>query len=188
VFERFTKQARAVVRDAEAEARMLGADAIGSEHLLVAVVARIGTWPFVQPLGGHFAVHPIGLDPPVTADKIRLLLSRRDPDAEALEAIGISLAEVRRKLEETFGPEIWDASAKPGRLPFTADAKKVLELALREALELRSRRLTREHILLGLLREESEAKRIVTELGASPDDVREGLRCRLGQMARLATR
>jgi ATP-dependent Clp protease ATP-binding subunit ClpA len=188
VFERFTKQARQVVRRAEQEARALRASAIGPEHLLLAVAEEMGPWPFVQPLGGHLHVHPIGVDLPVTADKIRALLSRRDPDAEALEAIGISLAEVRRKIEETFGPDTWEGFTERKRLPFTAEAKKVLELALREALELRNRRLTREHILLGLLREEGEATRIVAELGASPDDVREGLRITLGQMVRLATR
>jgi hypothetical protein len=190
VFEHFTKPAREAVRGAEREARALGASAIGPEHLLLSVVEQMGPWPFAQPLGRQrfFSIQIGADDPRVTAEKIRSLLSRRDPDAEALEAIGISLAGVRRKVEETFGPDTWDALPKAKRLPFTAEAKKALELALREALELRNRRLTREHILLGLLREEGEARRIVVELGGDPDDVREGLRLTLGQMARLATR
>jgi hypothetical protein len=190
VFERFTRQARDVVRAAEREARAARAAAIGPEHLLVAVVDQIGPWPFVAPVMGqsYFSIHPLDLDPRVTAAKIRALLSRRDPDAQALEAIGISLADVRRKIEETFGPDAWERPAEPKRLPFTAEAKRALELALREALELRNRRLTREHILLGLLREEGEPRRIVAELGVAPDEVRERLRAALGRMARLATR
>ena len=188
MFERFTKAAREVVRLAELEARRLGADAVGPEHLLVATVEQMGSWgswPFVGP--SSFTVRSGSeLPEPVTADRIRSLL-QQDPDAEALATLGISLAEVRRRAEEAFGPDAWEPPAARRRTPFTKEAKQVLELALREALALASREIRREHILLALLRVE-RPRAIVRELGAAPDDAYERLRASLSQLARLATR
>ena len=87
-------------------------------------------------------------------------------DAAALRAIGIDLDEVRRHLEETFGEGAlervtWKRGRRwrkrcdgpsIGHIPFTPRAKKVLELALREALALQHKRIGTEHILLGLIR------------------------------------
>src|SRR5258708_7459421 len=83
---------------------------------------------------------------------LRRLLSAEAPEGEGLAAIGISLHEVRETIEEAFGP---DALNCDGRLPFRADAKRALELALRETVELRQRRIGTTELLLGLLREPS---------------------------------
>jgi hypothetical protein len=193
VFERFTKQAREIVRSADAEARQLGAKAIGSEHLLVATVAQMSSgpqtnpWPFVD-MGPVLQPVADRMPEPVTAGTIREFVRARNEDAEALAAIGISLDDVRQKVEEALGPGVWQQPIHQGRLRFTDDAKRALELALREALELARREITAETILLGLLREDSEARRVVVALGASPDDAYERLRGSLRQMARLATR
>ena len=70
--------------------------------------------------------------------------------AKALEALHISLEAVRERVEETIGPA---GSAPTGSPPFTPRAKKVLELSLREALQLGHNYIGTEHMLLGLIRE-----------------------------------
>src|SRR5204862_605236 len=70
--------------------------------------------------------------------------------AKALEQLGISLEAVREKVEETIGPA---GSSTTGSPPFTPRAKKVLELSLREALQLGHNYIGTEHMLLGLVRE-----------------------------------
>lgn len=70
--------------------------------------------------------------------------------AKALEAMGISLADVRKQVEETVGQ---GQQAPTGHIPFSPRAKKVLELSNREALQLGHNYIGTEHILLGLIRE-----------------------------------
>jgi hypothetical protein len=84
--------------------------------------------------------------------------------AKALESLGISLEAVREKVEETIGPA---GSAPTGSPPFTPRAKKVLELSLREALQLGHNYIGTEHMLLGLVREgEGVAAQVLVSLGA----------------------
>src|SRR5690606_23086445 len=70
--------------------------------------------------------------------------------AKALESLGISLEAVRSQVEEIIGQ---GGTAPSGHIPFTPRAKKVLELSLREALQLGHNYIGTEHILLGLIRE-----------------------------------
>jgi Clp amino terminal domain, pathogenicity island component len=88
----------------------------------------------------------------------------------ALTELGISLEAVRAQVEA----EIGQGSEAPGRhIPFTPRAKKVLELSLREALQLGHNYIGTEHILLGLIREgEGVAARVLVGLGAGLDRVR----------------
>ncbi len=91
--------------------------------------------------------------------------------AKALEALGISLEAVREKVEETIGPA---SSAPPGSPPFTPRAKRVLELSLREALQLGHSYIGTEHMLLGLVREgEGVAAQVLVSLGADLPRVRQ---------------
>jgi ATP-dependent Clp protease ATP-binding subunit ClpC len=91
--------------------------------------------------------------------------------AQALESLGISLAAVREKVEEKIGPAQGSA---PGSPPFTPRAKKVLELSLREALQLGHNYIGTEHMLLGLVREgEGEAAQVLISLGADLGKVRQ---------------
>jgi ATP-dependent Clp protease ATP-binding subunit ClpA len=172
MFERFTTEARAVVTGAQEQGRELGHAYIGTEHLLLSMLAiDDGMSALLRARG-------------VTLDTARAAVQQyvqRPPegltpsDADALRAIGIDLDEVRRRLAENFGP---DALARPpeepvrrrfglrrrrharpasapgsGHIPFSPRAKKVLELSLREALRLKHRSIGTEHILLGLIRE-----------------------------------
>src|SRR6202042_1972024 len=90
--------------------------------------------------------------------------------AKALESLGISLEAVREKVEETIGPA---GSAPTGSPPFTPRAKKVLELSLREALQLGHNYIGTEHMLLGLVREgEGAGAQVLVGLGADLEQVR----------------
>ena len=91
--------------------------------------------------------------------------------AKALESLGISLEAVREKVEETIGPAGTSTTGSP---PFTPRAKKVLELSLREALQLGHNYIGTEHMLLGLVREgEGVAAQVLVSLGADLSRVRQ---------------
>ena len=91
--------------------------------------------------------------------------------AKALEALGISLEAVRAQVEEIIGQ---GGSSPSGHIPFTPRAKKVLELSLREALQLGHNYIGTEHILLGLIREgEGVAAQVLVKLGADLGRVRQ---------------
>jgi ATP-dependent Clp protease ATP-binding subunit ClpA len=91
--------------------------------------------------------------------------------ARALESLDISLEAVRAEVTEIIGQ---GQSPPTGHIPFTPRAKKVLELSLREALELGHDYIGTEHILLGLLREgEGVAAQVLVKLGASLERVRQ---------------
>ena len=90
---------------------------------------------------------------------------------KALESLGISLEAVRQQVEEIIGQ---GQQAPSGHIPFTPRAKKVLELSLREALQLGHNYIGTEHILLGLIREgEGVAAQVLVKLGADLNRVRQ---------------
>ena len=115
MFERFTNRARHVVVLAQEEARRLGHNYIGTEHVLLGLLGEPGGVAF-----------------------------------QALERFGVTLEGAREAVTAMIGP-----GKKPmsGHIPFTPRAKKTLELALREALQLHHGYIGTEHILLGLIRE-----------------------------------
>jgi ATP-dependent Clp protease ATP-binding subunit ClpC len=91
--------------------------------------------------------------------------------AKALESLGIALEGVRQQVEEIIGQ---GQQAPSGHIPFTPRAKKVLELSLREALQLGHNYIGTEHILLGLIREgEGVAAQVLVKLGADLNRVRQ---------------
>jgi ATP-dependent Clp protease ATP-binding subunit ClpA len=115
MFERFSGQARHVVVSAQEEARELDHNYIGTEHLLLGLLA--------------------------TSDSLA---------SASLTALGYTRDDVQAKLVELVGR---GKASAGGHIPFTPRAKKVLELSLREALQLKHNYIGTEHILLGLLRE-----------------------------------
>ena len=136
MFERFTDRARRVLVLGQEEARTLGHNFLGTEHLLLGLVRE----------GDGVA-------------------------AIALDQLGIRLDDVREKVKESIGPA---GSATAGSPPFTPRAKKVLELSLREALQLGHNYIGTEHILLGLVREgEGVAAQVLVGLGADLSGVRQ---------------
>ncbi len=168
--ERFTSDAREVVVLAQAEARALRHGHIGTEHLLLALL-RLDT-PTTAVLRRH------GLDHDEVTEAVTAHLGGEDLDAEALRTLGIDLDAVRDVAEATFGPGALDAPRRgrrrgvAGHIPFTPDAKKVLELSLREALAMHSRTITDGHIVLGLLRGGGTALEVLRERGADPGTLR----------------
>ena len=124
MFERFTANARRAVVTAQEEARELNHNYIGTEHILLALLR-----------------HPDAI------------LNEESAIAPAvLEDFGMSSEGVRKEVIDKVG--IGKGKAKTGHIPFTPRAKKVLELALREALQLHHNYIGTEHLLLGLIRED----------------------------------
>lgn len=144
MFERFTRDARDAVTEAQNEAEALGADRIGSLHVLLGAVAVPG------PASDALRRCGTGIE------ELRRLARAQAPggiDAAALSSIGVDLAAVRDHVETAFGAGALDrARRKGGRRSFAPDAKKVLEMALREAIPLHHRRIDTGHLLLGALR------------------------------------
>ena len=176
MFERFTKKARDVVTGAQAVAVRQGADVIASEHLLAAmheIPDNLGLMVLAA-----FSVRREDVD----AELDRIREGGPNPsDAEALATLGIVLDEVRRQIEEAFGPGALDrtrASRDRGRrfdghVPFGKDAKKVLGLALREAVALKHNFIGCEHILLGMLHDDTGAAgRFLRDRGVRQDAAR----------------
>jgi ATP-dependent Clp protease ATP-binding subunit ClpA len=180
MFERFTDRSREVVRRAVDEARSEGQRPVGTEHLLLGVLAD----------ADNLAVRVLA-DAGVRAEDLRTAIRRRvasgadlgDADAAALREIGIDLAAIVARIEQSFGPDaLREAVPAPRRRwgrrrhtggPFSPRSKKVLELSLREAIRLRHHHIGTEHILLGLLREGGGlAALVLTEAGVDLDDVR----------------
>jgi ATP-dependent Clp protease ATP-binding subunit ClpA len=160
MFERFTAKARRAVVVAQEEARERKADEIRTEHLLVALFA----------VPDNLAVQVLvrsGVDrATVRAEIDRLRPAGRPLDAEALSTLGIDLDQVRRQVEEAFGPGALDRTRAAlggkgprrfGHIPFEPAAKKAFELALREAIHLKHDWIGTEHLLLGLLHTETGA-------------------------------
>ena len=100
-----------------------------------------------------------------------LIQERDGVAAKALQSLDIGLESVRAQVEEIIGQ---GGNPPSGHIPFTPRAKKILELSLREALQLSHNYIGTEHILLGLLREgEGVAAQVLAKLGADLDRVRE---------------
>jgi ATP-dependent Clp protease ATP-binding subunit ClpA len=165
MFERFTDQARLVVRLSQDEARRLGHPFIGTEHLLLAILGE-GHGPAAQALIAQ------GVTGPDLSRRIIGLIAPPDNelDSEALATIGIDLDQVRQATEASFGPGALDPKgcreARKGHIPFSRRAKKTLELSLREAHALDHEYIGTGHILLGVLREgQGLAARVLTDAG-----------------------
>ncbi|MBH0778362.1 Clp protease N-terminal domain-containing protein [Nocardia bovistercoris] len=165
MFERFSKSARIAVVAAQEGAREVGSSDIDVEHVLLgllenaepevkALLAEVGlTYDGVlRTLTEQGEVTPGTTGEPLGAE-----------DAEALRSIGIDLDAVRRSLEATFGEDALDRPVPEsrgflgrwlhgGHIPFTRDAKKILELALREAIARKDRSIESGHVLLAILR------------------------------------
>jgi Clp amino terminal domain, pathogenicity island component len=135
MFERFTDKARRAVVLAADEARLLGHDHIGTEHILLGILNE----------GAGIA-------------------------ASALTSLGITLEAARIQVAATAR----SGAAPPEHIPFTAQAKRSLELALREALQLGYDYIGTEHILLGLIHDDkASGAQTLAGLGADLSAVRQ---------------
>jgi ATP-dependent Clp protease ATP-binding subunit ClpA len=146
MLERFTKPARRVVESAVGTASRSRATRVRPEHLFLALLAEDGSLA-VQVLSALGAT-PDRILAEIEGRRNRYAEGLGDEDAEALATIGIDLEEVLRRLD----PEPDEALPRV-RTRFSREAKKVLELSLREAVALHHNYIGTEHILLGLARE-----------------------------------
>jgi ATP-dependent Clp protease ATP-binding subunit ClpA len=164
MFERFTDKARKVVLLAKGKATERGDDQIRPVHLLYGLAAADGVAARVlaalgvdagavdRELGRAGGPPPAGVPGPGDM--------AASGDAEALAAIGIDLDEIKRRIEDSFGPGALErVPLTPrgplnwtGRLPLAEGSKLTLALALREARALHHTYIGTEHLLLGLLR------------------------------------
>ncbi|HKH54102.1 MAG TPA: Clp protease N-terminal domain-containing protein [Propionibacteriaceae bacterium] len=204
MFERFTHAARQVIVRGQEEARTFRHPWLGTEHLLLGILAQPGA-PGVRVL----------TDLGVNLDTGRATLSQLvgrgglsspgsgESDADALRTLGIDLDEVRRRAESSFGPRALDyPPGRPprrrllwrrgrcgypdltGHLPFMPRAKRALERAHREAAALGDQHIGVEHLLLGLLDPKSNmAVELLRHLGADPEVLRTRLLADLGKAA-----
>lgn len=186
MFERFTADCRRAVVLAQEEARMLRSPYTSSEHVLLGLLGLPGDAAVALLAEG-------GLDLPTAREAVRRLHagSGTELDAEALDTIGIDLDAVREKVESVFGVGALSPTAGPGdrrrrggipsgHLPFTPEAKKALELALREALVFKSREILPAHLLLGLLRDQNtQSARVVRDHGFDLAALRDRIRATL---------
>lgn len=179
MFERFSKPAREVVMHARQEAQDQGHRHVGTEHLLLGLV-----W---QPGGAHDALVAAGLTHARVAEAIAASTMLGSVDAAALKTVGIDLDAVLSRITETFGSDALQRAMPPRRRwrgGVTPRVKKVLALALREAIHLGSNTIGTEHILLGILRDgDGRAARILADAGISADELRRALVDGLGKAA-----
>ena len=173
MFERFTDEARNAVVAAQREASALDHGWIGTEHLLLALLAD-GDGRAARVLR-DFAV-----DVAWARGEVERIVGRGEPDldADALATLGIDLDAVRERVERTFGRGALSRRRcrrglmPSGALPFTARAKKALELSLPEAIATDHRRIGTEHLLLALLRERTGvAAQLLARHGVELDHV-----------------
>jgi len=155
MFERFAADARETVVGAQEVARSRGDDAIDAAHLLLSLAGQDGST-------GATALAAVG----VTTDDLERHVdsaSRHDTlDGPALAALGIDLDEIRARTDAAFGPGALDRAGDDDRrrgrrnrrshIPFTPEAKKALELSLREAIHVGSRSIDSGHVLLAVAR------------------------------------
>jgi|SRR5271170_1702174 len=162
MFERFTDKARKVVILAKDKATERGDDQIRPAHMLYGLAAADGVAARVlTALGVDGAAVDRELGRAGTPPRsVGSADEAAAGDAEALAAIGIDLDEIKRRIEDSFGPGALErvplAPRGPlnwtGRLPLAAESKLTLALALKEARALHHNYIGTEHLLLGLLR------------------------------------
>ncbi|MEU0875756.1 Clp protease N-terminal domain-containing protein [Nocardia brasiliensis] len=160
MFERFSRSARMAIVIAQEDARELRSPTIEVEHVLLGLLSQceaelrgVLAASGLTHAGVTQALADNGKSAPLGAD-----------DAEALRSIGIDLDAVRESLEANFGSDALERAVPEerrglfgrgrnfGHIPFTKDAKKVLELSLREALAREDKSIESGHVLLGILR------------------------------------
>lgn len=171
MFEKFAKDAREAVVGAQEEARRLGVDRIGTEHVLLGTVRTPDTV-------AARALERLGVGRADLLAAVRAL-PRDAIDADALAGVGIDLDAVRAQVESAFGQGALDAeppSSPRGHLPFDTAAKKLLEVSLREALRYKHRRIDTGHLLLAVARlDDTTAHRVLSSLGVRTEAVRESV-------------
>lgn len=185
MFERFTSAARLTVVYAQDVAHQLHSTHVDTQHLVVSLLEAHGSLADT--------LRAAGVDPDDVARRARAAIAAGDAlDSAALASLGIDLDAVRASTDRWFGEGALDAAARPrrtspkGHVPFSADAKKALELSLREAIRLKEKSIGPRHLLLGILRAESPGGRVVAGVATEAGLDLPGLRLALERAAEAA--
>ena len=174
MFERFTKNARAVVEGAVEYAERTRAGSVGAEHLLLALLDREGS-------RASFALTALGGGEGRESVRRALEEARRraglsQAEADALAGLGIDVREVVARVEETHGVGAMSGGrsgrrSRSGRPGFGRDAKDVLEKSLRMALARRERYIGDEHLLLALTVRPGVPAEVLADHGVTHDSL-----------------
>ncbi|WP_432041942.1 Clp protease N-terminal domain-containing protein [Streptomyces cadmiisoli] len=174
MFERFTKDARAVVKGAVAHRESTGTGTVEAEHLLLALLDR-------GEGRGAFALAELGLSGRAGSvtralDEARRRAGLSQADTDALAGLGIDVAEIVSRVEEAHGVGAMsgkreDRGRWSGGGSFGRDAKDVLERSLRIAVARRDRHIGDEHILLALASRPGVAAEVLADHGVTYDTV-----------------
>jgi ATP-dependent Clp protease ATP-binding subunit ClpC len=183
MFDLFTDRAKRSIVAGQDEAIALGHDFMGTEHLLLGLV----TDP-ASTAGAVLAAQGVGLDR-TREVTVRLLTAAGvpatggQPARDALAALGIDVAEIQRRADDSFG----EGAFQFPRPAYTPHAKAALEQTVREAKELGHERFGTEHMLLGLLAvgpsgtEHATAVDVLTALDVDVTALRPALLARLAE-------
>jgi ATP-dependent Clp protease ATP-binding subunit ClpA len=164
MFERFTIDARMAVVEAQAVARELGSREITPQDVLAGLTRTENgdAQRLLAQLGvSHDEVR-------AELDRIRRRGGISDADVEALTEFGIDVEQIVERIEQTHGPGALANGGnrvRRGHIPFTAEAKKTLELSLREAVKLGDKHLGQEHILLALVQQKGAVADLLAARG-----------------------
>ncbi|GAA2559675.1 MULTISPECIES: Clp protease N-terminal domain-containing protein [Streptomyces] len=174
MFERFTKDARAVVKGAVECVEGARGRTVGAEHLLLALLEREGS-------RASFALAALGVGERKESVRRALEEARRraglsQAETDALAGLGIDVSEIVARVEEAHGVGAMSSDRKDkgwrsGRPGFGKDAKEVLEKALRVALARRERHIGDEHILLALTVRPGVAAEVLADHGVTHESL-----------------
>ncbi|MDQ4145040.1 MAG: hypothetical protein M3198_15125 [Actinomycetota bacterium] len=177
IFVKPLDEAQETVEAARRHARHLRHNYVGTEHLLLAlstgdfgIATRIlNQWGVTSPRLKREVI--LELQTPQQEDDLT------EADSQALASVGIDLPEVRRRIEETFGPSALDASPPcTTEPPLTPKARRALRGAAHQARNLGDSEVAPEHVLLAVLDDQSAlAARLIERLGLTPHALRERL-------------
>ena len=123
------------------------------------------------------ALQAVGADVEAVVTQARADLRAGGLDADALAGIGIDLNAVRRQADAVFGPDALERAGRraAGNVRFAPDAKKSLELALREAIRLKHKGIDSIHLMLGILRAECPGRALLERADVDPGELRSAL-------------
>jgi ATP-dependent Clp protease ATP-binding subunit ClpA len=174
MFERFTKDARAVVTGAVEQAERGGAQTVDAEHMLLALLDREGS-------RASFALAALGGGEWIDSVRAALGEARRrgglsQAEADALAGLGIDVTEIVARVEEVHGVGAMAGDRKDrgwwsGHRSFSRGAKDVLERALRIAVARRDRHIGDEHILLALVGRPGVPAEVLADQGVTYESV-----------------
>lgn len=180
MFERFTKDARAVVKGAVEHCEEVGAGTVDAEHLLRALLERGAG-------RGSFALAALGLDERRDSvaralDEARRRAGLSQADADALAGLGIDVTEIVSRVEEAHGVGAMSGDREDrrrdrekgwwgGHRPLSREAKDVLEKSLRIAVARRERTIGDEHILLALTARPGVPAEVLADHGVTYESV-----------------